>query len=414
MSVTTFTLDPQDFAAFRAGDESALEHLFRDRYPALVTSAGAELDNPAHAARAVEQAALQVWRSRADIGTPESLESFFAQALHDAIAHERLRAASARRFESFERVSGNGHHTAAAPAVDDAWEKVRLTLHPSVTSPDMRSAAKHLAAQHMAQIGRRRSRLMPALGVLVAATFGFFLFYWLPRQRANAEVLRAFASGNARNISTENGQRGSVTLVDGSNVTLGSGSQVTIPPGFNTRYRAVKLVGTAAFTVAGGKSLPFVVFTDDVTITATGTAFDVSAFPADRTVLLRVRDGSVTVRTPKANRDVRAGEAVLVKSPRSFETPPMAALDDGFSWLNGQFMVTDRPLRETLPLLQRWYALNFKDGDSPLLDRRVSLRVGLDSARAALMELQVRASVTVAYEGNKIVLHDGPPPATKR
>ncbi len=415
MPTTAVSIDRQTFDAFHAGEESALERLFRDHYEALLGTAATELGDPGRGARAVEHAAVAAWEARQEIADPDALESFLERALQDAVAHEKARVASVHRFESFEKVHGGNHRTARAHPVDEAWERVFGALHPHRPSPEARQGAKHLAAQHMAQIGRRKSPMPAILGVLGLALVAWGVFVWLPQQHGDGLMLRAFASPTARKVSTEDGQRGSLNLADASSVQLGSHSELTIPPAFTTQLRAVRLDGTASFAVAPGGALPFVVRAGNVTITATGTAFDVSAFDDNRTVTVRVREGTVKVKVPKETRTVAAGEAVAVSSSGMMSTPSAAMLDDAFSWLNGQFVVTGRTLRETIPLLRRWYALNFKGDEGALLDRRVSFTAGIDSARAALVALQQSASVTVAYEGTRIVLHDAPkqPPATK-
>jgi ferric-dicitrate binding protein FerR (iron transport regulator) len=413
MPTTAVSIDRRTFDAFHAGEESALERLFRARYEAFLAGAASELNDPGRGARAVEHATLAAWQARQEIATPDALESFLERAIQDAVAHEKARVASVHRFESFEKVHVGNHRAAPARTVDEAWTRIFAALHPQLPPPQSRQDAKHLAAQHMAQIGRRKSPIPAILGVLALALVAWGVFVWYPQQHGDGLMLRAFASPNARKVATEDGQRGSLNLADATSVQLGSHSELTVPPAFNTQLRAVHLDGTASFAVAPNGVMPFVVRAGDVTITAMGTAFDISAFTEDHQVTVRVREGTVKVKAPKETRAVAAGEAVEIGSSGAMSTPSAATLDDAFSWLNGRFVVTGRTLRETIPLLRRWYALNFKGDEGALLDRRVSFTAGIDSARTALVALQQSASVTVAYEGTRIVLRDAPQPPAK-
>lgn len=88
-----------------------------------------------------------------------------------------------------------------------------------------------------------------------------------------------------------------VTLPDGSSVTLGAGASIRIA--YTPAERRLRLEqGRARFTVARGRSRPFVVDADDGAIVAHGTIFEVAVDHAGvRVVLLR---GAVEVRKTAA------------------------------------------------------------------------------------------------------------------
>jgi ferric-dicitrate binding protein FerR (iron transport regulator) len=68
--------------------------------------------------------------------------------------------------------------------------------------------------------------------------------------------------------------------------------------------------------------------------------------------------------------------------------------------------MVDRPLREVLPALRRWYDLAVDAPSPALLDRRVTVRAPLGSSRAALAALDSSAGITYAWEGRRLVLRE--------
>jgi len=415
MHATVPTLDQESFAAFRAGDENALERLFRGHYPPLVLAASSELGDAPRAARVVERAVLSAWHARSEFRTPEALEAFIDKAANEHLGLEKGRIAAVHRFESFERVHAAPAHTTAAPTLEEAWRKVVTALHPEPgAARSRREEAKHHTAEHLQAITRKRSPLPMIVGLVAVAALVWAAFAFLPGVGAEGRLTRALSSPDARTFASQPGQRGTVRLDDGTSVLVAPESRLVIPPGFPADVRGVQLEGAASFTVAPNARLPFVVRAGDATITARGTAFDVSAFTGDTTVLVAVREGEVVLRTPKDKRTIRPGEGAAVAAGGTLVVPTPALVEESFSWVGGQLTVVDRPLREVLPALRRWYGLDLVPADSSMLDRLVSLRAGLDSAGEILRALQTNAAMVVDQKGSRMVLRDLAPAGKKR
>ena len=89
------------------------------------------------------------------------------------------------------------------------------------------------------------------------------------------------------------GSRAFATLPDGSKVWLNSGSKLSVLEGFNIDERIVQLSGEAYFKVATNPEKPFVVKVDELTIRATGTAFNVKAYPEEEQITTTLVEGTV-------------------------------------------------------------------------------------------------------------------------
>jgi transmembrane sensor len=195
-----------------------------------------------------------------------------------------------------------------------------------------------------------------------------------------------------------------VNLDDGTRVTLVPESKVTVPKNFGPNLRAVRIDGAARFTVRPGGSERFQVRARDVAVEATGTDFVVRLLTADSSVSAVVTDGSILVRAGDSSRAVAKGGGVVVGKDGSMRAATPAEIEESTSWTNGQLTLANRPLRDVLPELKRWYGLDLKVPDLTLLDRPVTVRASLDSPMEAIKALEQSGNLKFGYEGETMVL----------
>ncbi|MFN2564689.1 MAG: FecR domain-containing protein [Gemmatimonadaceae bacterium] len=421
MPTTLPRIDQDVLAGIRIGDERSLERLFRESFPTLTQEAAERLDDRTSASRVVEGAFRRVWEERATFETPEALERFLHNAVADCATRENKRLAMLHRFEAgaHVRVPAHAKHEST---VDEAWSHLAASLH-STESPDAHAAARaqasdryrHDAAEHVASIGKRRLRLgHVALGAGVAAAIVAPL-WWVERSSADAAASRALASSDARVVSTLTGQRASVTLLDGSQAALGADTKLVIAPDFGATVRAVKLEGAALFTAAPAQKHEFYVRAGNATVTATGTIFGVHAYPADETIVVGVREGSVRVKAGGESREVAAQRGVVVTKDGTIRDASAADLEEALSWTEGRFVIRNRPLRHALKQIGRWYAYDVTVRDSALLDRPVTVNASLEASGDAIAALEKTGRLAFGHEGKTAVLRDaGAAPAKER
>jgi transmembrane sensor len=396
---------PDALTRFTQSDERALEQIFRDEYDALTALAAAEVGDAAAAPRLVEGAFYEAWQKRDGFASPGDLEYFLRRAIHQAALREKGRRAALHRFAEKEGAHAQRHATAAGPVgVDEAWRQLEGVLH--APTPDAEHAAhvrhdqsRHGAAAHVAHIGEEKRSggaiaLMVAVGALVLVGIVVLVRLLSPTDPV-AMADAALESSETREVATRPGLRANMELADGSRASLGPDSRLRIPPGFGERVRAVGVEGTARFQVAPGQDRAFIVRAGNTTITATGTAFEVSGYPGTP-VLVRVREGSVDVLAAGPSRSLAAGEAVVVDAEGVMTDPTAGAVAEALGWTDGEFHMADRPMRELPALLQRWYGMQVLVGDSAVLDRRVTLRAPLDSQRALISAIEQQGKVRYA------------------
>jgi transmembrane sensor len=225
----------------------------------------------------------------------------------------------------------------------------------------------------------------------------------LDKAGSEAKVERALRAEGVQVLSSGRGQRGALTLRDGTRAALGSDSHLRIPKEFGTTLRTIELDGTATFTVtpSSAAQLPFAVRAGASTIVATGTVFTVRRFVEDEGVVVQVTEGSVDItdRATGATRAVKAGESVRQVNG-TVTVLDETARDVALAWTRDSLVFVQAPLKTVVPELVRWFGMNAVLGDPAIGDRPVSLRLALSSSGDAIKSLTSTANLTIAF-GNK-------------
>ncbi|TAJ28829.1 MAG: DUF4880 domain-containing protein, partial [Reyranella sp.] len=160
-------------------------------------------------------------------------------------------------------------------SVEKVW---RLTGALPVAAPGVVSLA-----------AARTSRMRRAAALAMAALAACIALYFLPALQLRLAADHMTGVAELRELR----------LDDGSTVHLDAGSAIAV--NYEASRRQVTLLaGQAFFQVVRATDRPFVVTAGDVTITVTGTAFDVRA--SNDGVAVAVQSGSIDVATSRGDR----------------------------------------------------------------------------------------------------------------
>lgn len=140
------------------------------------------------------------------------------------------------------------------------------------------------------RIRRRRLFAGASLAVVVLAVSGFFLF-----RQSSGFTANSSATADNETLVAKKGSRTRSLLPDGTTVWLNAGSQLHLKTDFTGATREVTLEGEAFFDVVKNASKPFIVHTTGIDIKVLGTAFNVKAYPEDKTVETTLLRGLVQV-----------------------------------------------------------------------------------------------------------------------
>ncbi|MDQ3697401.1 MAG: FecR domain-containing protein [Gemmatimonadota bacterium] len=411
MPATSPPIDIEVLTGLRHGEEGALERLFRDQYSTLTAEAMTVLEDAPLAALAVERVFLRVWKERETFHTPEELATFLHRTVHEAAVRKQSRRAGLHPFDAHEGAHGSRSASPKElPTVDAAWSQVASGIHvPAVTEAAARDSAvhsRHIAAEHISAITKPKSWVKPAALVAAAVAVLLGAGWWMTHATAESAADDAIASPSARVLATAPGQVSEVPLADGSTARLAGDSRLRIPSQFGRTLRALGLEGAATFTVVPRQLVTFDVRTGTASIKATGTVFSVRAYPDEDVVTVRVGEGQVTVTAGDETRTLATGSALSIDKDGTMREPSAPALEEALGWTEGYLIIHGRPLRDVLPQLRRWYALDLFAKDSALLGRHVTMRAKLDSQREAIAAIESSAGLRFGYEGKTMVLSD--------
>ncbi|NLI24012.1 MAG: FecR family protein [Bacteroidales bacterium] len=165
-----------------------------------------------------------------------------------------------------------------------------------------------------------------------------------------------------------------VTLPDGSRVWLNHGSSLKYPAVFRGRSRDVELHGEAYFEVVSNRRVPFVVSAGDIQIMATGTEFNVMAYPEEDKIETSLIKGVVVLqRSDPGKRKVTLVEmkpADMVIYHKSDKKITQRIIDDDryFAWKDGKLVFHNEPLGEVAKKLSRWFNVEIEIADPKLLE----------------------------------------------
>tara|TARA_R110002096_G_scaffold97694_14_gene217755 strand:+ start:13693 stop:14742 length:1050 start_codon:yes stop_codon:yes gene_type:complete len=173
-----------------------------------------------------------------------------------------------------------------------------------------------------------------------------------------------------REISMAKGQRGGVTLSDGTKVYLNSDSKIVLPSVFENDLREVYLEGEAFFDVAKNPNRPFIIKTTGAIVQVLGTSLSVRNYADDKAVQAVVEEGVVSFRAE----DKSLNEGVILTAGKlgrlNLENKVIVKeqVDDlelYLSWKEGYLKFNDASMKEVAQQLERKYDIevNFVSKD---------------------------------------------------
>ena len=173
-----------------------------------------------------------------------------------------------------------------------------------------------------------------------------------------------------------------VTLPDGSKVWLHGATTLTYPDRFSDSIRTVNLQGEAYFAVQADEVHPFVVQTPTAKVRATGTEFNITAYPDDRVTTTTLVKGVVNIQPNHlatsiqlkpgqqalAGMDinhVRVSDVATTKTPAKIEKEKEMPVvvqeintDLYTDWKDGVYRFKNEPFHNIALRLEKMYGVN--------------------------------------------------------
>lgn len=279
-------------------------------------------------------------------------------------------------LEEFEAWQGRSpRHLAVAAELQKLWVDVGRVQDLPWPSPgelagDITSdAGKRLRNRSRARPRYRAAVFGSAIAASIAACFALALHFF------SAETI----------YETGVGEHQLIHLDDGSEITLGAMSRVHVEYGKAERLVRLEL-GEGLFTVQKDANRPFYVQTDDVSVQAVGTAFNVRK--GLERVVVSVVEGTVRVSRPatsqgeadspglaqassaaaEMDQDVVAGEQLTIVKDDPVAGLRASDVANAAAWRDGRFVFSGEPLASVVAELNRYSRAHIEITDGELGD----------------------------------------------
>lgn len=214
-------------------------------------------------------------------------------------------------------------------------------------------------------------------------------------------------SGNEMNqLVVPYGKNSSIRLPDGTMAYLNAGSQLAYPSVFNGKQREVFLLGEGYFEVAHNPGQPFVVKTNDLSVVALGTVFNISAYQTDiviETVLIEgqvvIRDNSFTI----FKKDIRIKPNELAAFNRETRETKSRQVDaeQYVAWHQGFLNFQSTDLNRIVRRMERYYNIRIMLDDPMLGTRIITGKLMLKEDRESVLQVLASTALVELYKINE-------------
>ncbi len=310
--------------------------------------------------------------------------------------------------------------------IDELWD-ARMQ---QVNEPDMGAAGWNRILRKINSAGSDkiiyrsdRSRwLIAACFFILAGCFTAYYFQPVYKER-QAQLLPAKRDNQ---FVTQAGSKSTLQLPDGTRVWLNANSQLSYGhEAFGVQLREIYLSGEAFFDVVKNEKVPFLVHSGPVTITVMGTAFNVKAYPGEKTVETSLVRGLIEITTrhdPERKIIVKPDEKIVIPVDESTaeagksQTPSRAvyfitALQRGRSnvlpetvWLQSKLEFDDEPFSELGPKMQEWFNISIVFADEEIRAKRFTGMIEKETLKETLKAMQLSYPFTYELKGTQLTI----------
>ncbi|MDR1455432.1 MAG: DUF4974 domain-containing protein [Tannerella sp.] len=183
-----------------------------------------------------------------------------------------------------------------------------------------------------------------------------------------------------------------IGLPDGSSVWLNGGGRLKYPLKFRPGERRVFLEGEGYFEVRADLKNPFVVHAGQMTLTATGTSFNVEAFAADSLTAVTMAGGMANAAFGKAAPvTLNGGDRLVYNSLTSRGTLAKTEPYKWYAWKDGQMIFRNDPLQYVFKRLEQTFNVEIALRDRALAGELYRASFGDESLDEILRLLEMSA-----------------------
>ncbi|MGQ8336229.1 FecR family protein [Sunxiuqinia sp. A32] len=203
-------------------------------------------------------------------------------------------------------------------------------------------------------------------------------------------------------VVTNNGEKQTVKLPDGSQVMMNSGSRLTYPSFFK-KQRNIELSGEAFFRVAKDLKKPFVVHSKGYTTQALGTSFNVKAYQGEEKVSIALKTGKVVINSENKE----DWESVYLDPGQKLDISGIEVLksivtNDDLSWQDGVLVLNRAGFEDFVKMIERWYGVEVEVHGNPGENWRVNGRFKNKTLAVVLESISFAENINYTLQGTQV------------
>jgi ferric-dicitrate binding protein FerR (iron transport regulator) len=271
---------------------------------------------------------------------------------------------------------------------DSAWKNISVRL--GFIKDNMKSVTI---------ISKLNIRLLVAAAIVALLISIGALSLWIKGNPKVQQVLTASTT-----ITTDEGEKANVILPDYTKISLNSGSSIQYNGDYNITNRKVKLKGEAYFDVKTNPEKPFVVQLDQMSISATGTRFNVFSYTEEGRIETTLEEGKIQVLIKgKDPIFMKSGQQVVYFGDTKKFLVRNVTADAYTSWKDNKLRFNDTPFEEVLWQIGRWYNVNFEITDRDLLNLKFTATFIDESIEQVMQMLKKVSPITYQIQNRTSV-----------
>jgi len=288
--------------------------------------------------------------------------------LEDAELNDLLKDAHLNR--EFQRILANTEATAKGVHYSNfSLKRGRKLLKSKIERYE--GTARQSAVSRSSRSRFSRYAVAAAFILATTSTLSLLKHYgvWLPEQKEDWQI-----------FSTNNSQKLTLSMTDGSKIVLNANSELKCSRKFGQSDRVLHLTGEAYFDVASDMTKPFVVHTGPLATRVLGTKFNVQAFPGEDQIVVALVEGKVDVIEDEA----LDGSSHMILKPRErvyYNSISRQMRVDTFDevavigWKDNIFKFENIPLADIFRAIEHNYGVSITIQDEAYLDTRYTTNI---------------------------------------
>jgi ferric-dicitrate binding protein FerR (iron transport regulator) len=216
------------------------------------------------------------------------------------------------------------------------------------------------------------------------------LTLWLSERQSVKQTVVASTT-----VSTDEGEMAHIFLSDSTQVFMNSGSTLKYDVNYNINERKVNLSGEAFFNVRTNPEKPFVVQLDQMTVSATGTRFNVLSYGNENRIETTLEEGKIQVAIKgQETIEVKSGQQVVYFTKTNKAVVRDVSTETYTSWKENKLRFIDTPFEETLRKIGRKYNVTFQIQNRDLLDLKYTATFIDESIEEVMQMLKAVSPIT--------------------